>query len=97
MQFLLVCRDRDGALTERLAARAEHLAGVLDLWREGRIIDGGAILDPQGRMVGSVVMCDFPDRAALDAWLAREPYVTRGVWDQIEILDFKRVAWPVAG
>lgn len=97
MQFVLVCRDRDGALPDRLAARDEHLAGVLDLWRDGRIIDGGAILDAQGQMAGSVVICDFPDRAALDAWLASEPYVVKGVWERIEVLDFKRVAWPGQG
>jgi uncharacterized protein YciI len=97
MQFVLICRDRDGALADRLAARAEHLAGVLELWHAGRIIDGGAILDAEGQMAGSVVLCDFPDRAALNTWLESEPYVVGGVWDQIEILDFKRVAWPHRG
>ena len=28
---------------------------------------------------------EFPDRAALEAYLAAEPYVVGGVWQKIEI------------
>jgi uncharacterized protein YciI len=40
-------------------------------------------------MIGSVVLAEFPNRADLDAWLAREPYVTEGVWKNIEIKPFR--------
>lgn len=93
MQFALICRDGPDTLDRRMAARGEHLAGVHRLRRAGVILDGGAILDDAGRMVGSVVLCDFADRAALDAWLATEPFVRDGVWQQIEVLAFRRVDW----
>ncbi|WNJ88037.1 hypothetical protein [Bosea sp. 685] len=44
-------------------------------------------------MIGSIVLCDFPDRAALDAYLASEIYAREGVWDDMEIVPFRRVAW----
>jgi uncharacterized protein YciI len=28
---------------------------------------------------------EFPDRAALDEYLAKEPYVAEGVWQKIEV------------
>lgn len=93
MQFALICRDGTDALGRRLSARTEHLASVKRLKQQGNIIDGGAILDDVGRMVGSVVLCDFPNKEALDAWLLTEPFVREGVWEQIEILEFQRVNW----
>jgi uncharacterized protein len=40
-------------------------------------------------MVGSVLLVDFPDRAALDAWIQADPYVTGGVWAEIEVAPFR--------
>jgi len=40
-------------------------------------------------MIGSVVFAEFPSRAELDAWLAREPYVKEGVWQRVEIKPFR--------
>lgn len=95
MQFTLIARDdpAPGTLEKRLAARAEHMARIHLLKAAGTILDGGALLDSEGRMIGSVVLCDFPDRAALEAYLASETYVTEGVWKDIEILPFRRVQW----
>lgn len=95
MQFTIIARDELGedALARRLDARSEHMEGIRQLKLEGRILDGGALLDDQGRMNGSVVLCDFPDRAALDAYLAREPYVRKRVWSDVQILAFRRVDW----
>ena len=50
-----------------------------------RIICAGGLLDEEGRMKGSALIMDFPDRAALDAYLASEPYVTEHVWETIEV------------
>lgn len=35
--------------------------------------------DEEGRMKGSALVMEFPDRAALDDYLAKEPYVVAGV------------------
>jgi uncharacterized protein YciI len=93
MDFALICRDVPGALPRRLEARAEHMAGLKIAKTDGTIIDGGAILDSEGNMVGSVVLCRFPDRAALDAYLEREVYARENIWAEIEILDMRFVDW----
>jgi len=87
MQFLLVAHDGtdDGALGRRLASRAEHLALGDAMVAEGTMLYGTAILDDAGRMVGSMIVLELPDRAAVEAWLAREPYVRGGVWERITI------------
>ena len=50
-----------------------------------QIICAGGLLDDAGRMKGSALVMEFPDRAALDAYLANEPYVVEGVWQKIEV------------
>lgn len=96
MHFAIIARDSKAAdtLARRLAARDEHLEGIHRMKAEGTIVDGGAMLSEDGTtMIGSIVLCDFPDRAALDAYLASEIYAREGVWDDMEIVPFRRVAW----
>ncbi len=56
---------------------------------------GGAILSGSGDMVGSMLLVEFQDRADVDAWLARDPYVTDGVWQEVEVHPFRTAvgAW----
>lgn len=95
MQFVIVARDDKsaGTIEKRLAARSEHMAGIKAMKGDGRIIDGGAILDERGDMSGSVVLCEFEDRSALDSYLASEPYSRDGVWKDVEIIELRRVDW----
>lgn len=87
MQFLITGRDGtdEHALARRLAAREAHIARSDELIAAGRMLYGVAILDEDDRMIGSVMVVDFPDRAGLDAWLDTEPYVSGGVWQTIDI------------
>ena len=86
-QFMVLAYDGTDAeaAARRLAARPAHFAGIEPMVAKGEIVIGGAILDDAGRMVGSIVLAEFPSRAELDAWLAREPYVTGGVWRKVEV------------
>ena len=87
MQFIVtgLDGDDDGALTRRTAVRDAHLAGVVELKQSGKILFGTAILDDNEKMIGSVMVVDFSDRAELDQWLKVEPYVTGDVWRKIEV------------
>jgi uncharacterized protein YciI len=95
MQFTIIAHDdsAEGTLERRLANRDEHLERIHALKAEGVIIDGGAMLDEAGKMVGSIVLCEVPDRAALDALIANEIYYQQDVWKNLSILPFRRVAW----
>ena len=90
-QFLLIARDGDDpeALDRRMAARPRHLEGIAPLVEGGHIPLGGPILDDEGRMIGSMIIADFPDRAALDEWVTNDPYVTGDVWRDIEVVPWR--------
>lgn len=91
MQFLLIAydgNDRD-ALKRRMEVRPEHLEKVAGLKESGEFLLGGAILDEEGKMIGSMIVYDFPDRKSLEERLKDEPYITGGVWEKIEIRPFR--------
>jgi uncharacterized protein len=91
MQFILIAYDGTdpGALERRMKVREEHLAKVGVLKREGVVLFGGAILDEEGRMIGSTIVYEIADRQALDERLKDEPYIFGGVWQKIEIKPFR--------
>ena len=83
MQFMIKACDGPNMLEKRLAVRPRHLEGMKTLGK--RIICAGGLLDDEGKMKGSVLVLEFESRAALDDYLAVEPYVTEGVWDKVEV------------
>src|ERR1700722_16497022 len=90
-QYVVIAYDGEDAdaLDRRMAVRQAHLANVAPMVEAGRLKAGGAILDDAGKMIGSVSILDFPDRAELDHWLAPDPYVTGKVWQKIEVMPFR--------
>jgi uncharacterized protein len=91
VRYIVIARDGTDpdAKARRLAARPAHLERVGPFVERGRVLLGGAILDEAGGMVGSVVLADFATREEVEAWVAEDPYVTDGVWKEIEIRDFR--------
>ncbi len=83
MQFVIKAYDGEGMLEKRMEVRPRHLEGMKALGEQ--IICAGGLLDEEGRMKGSALVVDFPDRAALEQYLANEPYVTEKVWQKIEV------------
>ena len=83
MQFLVKAYDGPDMLGKRMEVRPSHLEGMKALGKQ--IICAGGLLDEEGKMKGSALVMEFPDRAALDAYLAGEPYVVGGIWQKIEV------------
>ncbi len=83
MQFLVKAYDGEGMLEKRMEIRPFHLEGMKALGKQ--VIAAGGLLDEAGKMKGSVLMMEFPERAALDAYLKKEPYAAEGVWQKIEV------------
>ena len=90
MHFVLICRDGtdEKALERRMAAREAHIAAFEQGLGVQNIL-GGAILNDQEKMCGSVMVVDFENRKALDEWLKNDPYVTGDVWRTIDVLPFR--------
>ena len=88
MQFIVLGYDGsdDQAMDRRLAVREAHLQGFKEKIEKGIFLFGSAILNDEGKMAGSMIVCDFPSQQALEEqWLNDEPYVTGDVWKKIEI------------
>lgn len=86
--FIMICRDKPGALELRMANRPAHLdwAGRhLD-----RIAMAGPIFAEDGEtFAGSVFVVDADSREAVELWAAEDPYVTAGLFASIEIHPFR--------
>jgi len=91
MEFVLIAYDGTDAQAQerRLKVREAHLALVGELKKEGKMLYGGAILDEADKMIGSVIIYDFPSRTELDSYLKEDPYVTGNVWQKIEVHTFR--------
>ena len=83
MQFVIKALDGEGLLEKRMEVRPRHLEGMDNI--KEHIICAGGLLDEEGKMKGSVLILDYPDRAALDAYLASEPYAQEHVWEKIVV------------
>lgn len=87
MQFLVLAYDgTDPAVFERrMAVRQAHIDTIASYKAKGHMKMGAALLDDAGKMIGSVIIVDFPSRKEVDEWLAIDPYVTNKVWQEIKI------------
>jgi len=92
MLFVFHLKDRPEAGELRKAIRPAHkeyLARVAD-----RICVAGPLLsDDQAKMIGSLLVIDFPSRAAAEAWLTEEPFTRAGVYDASVVTAFQNL-WP---
>ena len=83
MTFIIIGKDKaDPDL--RKAARADHLEFIAA--EQGQIIYAGPLIE-EGRMIGSIFVLDLPDRAAVDAYMANDPYFTRGIFGAVEVYE----------
>lgn len=93
MQFVVTAMDYGDAqaLERRMQHREAHLDAVKRMIENGSFLSGGAILDDEGRMIGSTLHLQFPDRESLEAHLREDPYVKGKVWERIDIREVKLV------
>jgi uncharacterized protein YciI len=87
VQFIVVAYDDTdaSALERRLAAREVHLESAKEMFDSGKWLYAAGILNDDGKMIGSMIICEFPSRKELEQWLKEEPYVTGNVWKTIDI------------
>lgn len=78
------------ALDRRMAVRPNHFGGITKLKELGHYVLGGALLGPEGQMIGSLMILDFETEEQLQDWLSWEPYVQGKVWEKIDIKPFRQ-------
>ncbi|SDD91021.1 hypothetical protein SAMN05216464_10316 [Mucilaginibacter pineti] len=90
-QYLVTGYDYSNpdALQHRMDVRPHHLDNLKALKANGNYILGGAVLNDEGNMIGSVMIMQFETDEELEAWKAGEPYITQKVWESVDVKPYK--------
>ena len=90
-QYLIIANDGkdDEALDRRKEVRPLHLAGAKKLKEKNNFVIGGAMLDDDGKMRGSIMIVQFETQDDFQTWYDNESYITPGVWKTIEVKAFR--------
>ena|SRR5690554_3339423 len=97
MLYAIIATDVENSLQQRLAARPAHLERLQQLQEQGRLLLAGptpAIDSPdpgEAGFTGSLVVAEFPSLEAARHWADADPYVTAGVYANVDIKPFKQV------
>jgi len=90
-QFLILADDftDSDALNRRLAVRETHLTRMRAERPKGNFELGGAKLDAEGKMVGSMLVINAANEEDAWEWIKQDPYVTGTVWNKITVTPFR--------
>ena len=89
MLFAIICTDRPASLDLRLATRPAHLA-YLTTYAD-RIVQGGPLLDTDGRPCGTLLLIDVEDRSAAEGFAMTDPYAKAGLFESTVIRAYRTV------
>jgi uncharacterized protein YciI len=69
-QYIITAYDYTdaGALQRRMQVRPSHFEGARKLKENGNFIMGGAILNDEGKMIGSVMVMQFENEEQMEIW-----------------------------
>jgi len=88
--FVVRCQDKPGHQQVRLDNRSAHLA-FLNTHLDTLVLAGPLLSDDRQAMIGSLLVFNIADRAALDEVLAADPYAKADLFEQITVTPFKKV------
>lgn len=90
-QYIIIAYDGtdSGATERRMSVRPEHFKTARELKANNNFVIGGAMLDENGKMNGSMMIVQFETVEQLRQWMENEPYINGKVWQQVEVKPFK--------
>ena len=88
--FMILSQDVADGPAIRKRVRQDHL-DWLKQPSDCTGLSAGPWLDDMDVMRGSLLIVKAPSRAALDAWLADDPYAKAGLPEHIDVRPFKLV------
>jgi uncharacterized protein YciI len=96
MWYAIVGTDHPNSLEARLAARPAHVERLTTLRDAGRLLLAGPFpaIDaedpgPAG-FSGSLIVAEFVDLEAAQAWADADPYVAAGVYASVSVKPFRK-------
>ena len=87
MLFVIIGRDSRDAREKRPQNRPAHLAHLDPLAQQGKVILAGPLTDG----AGSLIVVEMESAAAVWELVGRDPYVTSGVFESVEVHPFLQV------
>ena len=96
MWYSITGFDHADSLPRRQLARAAHLERLQLLLSQGRLLLAGPFpaIDaedpgPAG-FTGSLIVAEFADLAAAQAWADADPYIAAGVYREVQVRPFRK-------
>ncbi len=97
MWYMIYSEDVPNSLPKRKQARPAHIERLQTLKDLGRLLIAGPCPaidseDPgEAGFTGSMVVADFDDLAAAQAWADSDPYLEAGVYEKVVVKPYKKV------
>ena len=97
MLYAIISKDVEDSFKKRIGARPDHVARLIQLKDEGRLILAGphpAIdsIDPgDAGFTGSLIVAEFKNLKEARSWADEDPYVTAGVYSSVVVKNFNKV------
>ena len=92
MHFVVYALDKAGAASLRAAHRDAHRHRLRNHDHPVKVIAAGLLLDAKDAAVGSLIIIEADAKAAVDAFMAADPYVLNEIYSAIDIRPF---AWTI--
>ena len=97
MLYAIISKDVEDSFKKRIGARPDHVARLIQLKDEGRLILAGphpAIdsIDPgDAGFTGSLIVAEFENLKEARSWADKDPYVAAGVYSSVVVKNFNKV------
>lgn len=97
MFYLIYSEDVENSLSLRLSVREQHLVRLRELQNQGRLLMAGPCPaidneDPgEAGFTGSLIVAEFSDLLAAQAWADKDPYIDAGVYKKVTVKPYKKV------
>jgi uncharacterized protein YciI len=97
MLYAIISQDIQNSLEKRLSVRDKHLARLIVLKNEGRLIIAGPhpVIDSNdpgdSGFTGSLIVAEFDSLQDAQSWADQDPYIGAGVYAEVLVKPFKLV------
>lgn len=97
MWYVIFSQDVENSLEKRMSVRDRHLARLVQLQEEGRLLVAGPMpaidSDNPGDagFTGSTVIAEFNSLDEAKTWADADPYIEAGVYENVIVKPFKKV------
>ncbi|GAB2994329.1 YciI family protein [Psychrosphaera aestuarii] len=97
MYYMIYSEDVQDSLSKRLATREKHLARLVKLKEQGRLLVAGPLpaIDSENPgeagFTGSLVIAEFDSLQDAEKWASLDPYIEAGVYAKSTVKPYKKV------